>query len=635
MADLLLCGRFGCGSPGDEATLAALLQELPARLPEARPVVVSADPDRTAAEHGVAALSAHDPAELARAVRRSLLVAIAGTGCFYRTREPQPADPPAPGLSPTPSVVALAVALGRPLGICAANLGRLRRGASDREDIAALDLATTSSVRDRRSLELATGWGVDPSRLPALAADPAFLLTPAADPAVQALLAELRLAPGEPLVVVAPRDPDESEVAPGAWEAGLVEALNVYQRSHSATLLFLPSQIEAGVNGGGDLAICARLAIAVEQPNRARLLQRVLPPDLVAAVLERCEVVLAMRDHAAILALRASVPVVALAADPGLGFLLAEAELDGFLLPPREWSAGALSAALAAATTLREDPRLSAFAAAQRARARIGIERLAAAWGTSGRSQPGAAWLAGQMVSPVISEARASSTTGSTAASRSHPEMAPTHLEHSAAPPLRESLPRFASAASQRGAAWLVLLLPSRTRQLIVESSQLAEALCRIGAAVVQITDPGEAGDRLGAGSDSNRLVVDLAEVLASLDTLAFLGGFALRVAIVSSPANSEFELVATLAALGWRIVYLVPQEHAPTPAGVGTDLSRHLLATADLVVAPDPEDAALVGERMPGGEVVVAGRSDLAEIIRDWAARPSGVDGNRPGGPA
>lgn len=629
MPDLLLFGRFGRGILGEEATLAALLQELPTRLPEARLVVVSADPARTAAVHGVATQFDHDLPGLAAAVRRSQLVAVCGAGIFLPTPGAGFSDPPLSRFAQTVSPVALAVALGRPLGICAASLVRFPADGSNLEAIAAFDLATTSSVRDRRSLDLAAGMGLADSRLPTLAADPAYLLTPADDPAVHSLLAELRLAPGEPLVVVSPRDPGPEVNAEG-WESAMIEALNIYQRSHSATLLFLPSQIEAEVTGTDDRSTCARLATAVEKPDRTRLLKRMLPPDLVAAILERCEVVVAMREHTALLALRAGVPVVGLAEDPGLDLLLSEADLDGFSLPPGDWTAAALASALEAAPALREDPRLQALACAQRALARIGIESLAAAWEAPGRFGPGVTWLAERLlVNQGVDDARASATRSLEAASGSTAAWIPRPCGDGPV----ESLSRFADAAGLRGATWLALLLPLRTHHPIIAPTPLTEALCGLGAAVIRATDPGESVGK--PEPDSTVLTIDLKDVLASLDTIAFVGGFALRVVVVSSPADSEFELVATLAGLGWRIIYLIPEEYAANPTEVGTQLSRHLLASADLVVVRDSAGAEIVRKQMPEGDILVADRSRLATDLCDWATSSARDPGASLRGPA
>lgn len=628
MPDLLLFGRFGRGILGEEATLAALLQELPNRLPEARLVVVSADPARTAAEHGVAA-QLDDLPELAAAVRRSRLVAVCGTEILHSAPASRFSDPPTSRSTPILSAVALAVALGRPLGICAASFAHVPADGSDLDGIAAFDFATTSSVRDRRSLDLAAGMGLADSRLPALAADPAYLLTPAADAAVHSLLAELRLAPGEPLVVVSPRIPGP-EVDAAGWDVALIEALNTYQRSHSGTLLFLPWQIEAAVPGENDLSVSARLATAVEQPDRARLLQRALPPDLVAAILERCEVVVAMREHTAILALRAGVPVVGLAEDPGLDVLLSEADLDGFSLPPGDWTAAAMASALEAAPGLRENARLQALACAQRARARIGIERLVAAWDVPGRFRAGETWFAERLlVCQGVNDAMDSTARSRGAASRSAEAWVPRPCgDHSV-----DSLPRFAEAAGARGASWLTLLLPSRTHNPIIELPRLTEALRGFGAAVIRATDPGESVGQ--PEPDETVLAIDLTGILAAPDTLAFVGSFALRTAVVSSPTNSEFELVATLAGVGWKIVYLIPEEYAADPTGVDTELARHLLATADLAVVWDSAGEELVRKRRPEGDVLVSDRARLAVNLFDWVTSSVRDGGLVPGGPA
>src|SRR6185295_17375441 len=67
--------------------------------------------------------------------------------------------------------------------------------------------------------------------------------------------------------------------------------------------------------------------------------------------------VLAMRYHAALFAMTASVPTAALAYDPKVRSIVAAAGLPDLALPPAQWKAPAIAAALRAARPAGADVR--------------------------------------------------------------------------------------------------------------------------------------------------------------------------------------------------------------------------------------------------------------------------------------
>jgi polysaccharide pyruvyl transferase WcaK-like protein len=80
---VLISGYYGFGNTGDEAVLAAILQQLSSLWPKARYLVLSGDPEKTTREHGVGAVRRHDVKSICRAMRNST-VFISGGGTLFQ-----------------------------------------------------------------------------------------------------------------------------------------------------------------------------------------------------------------------------------------------------------------------------------------------------------------------------------------------------------------------------------------------------------------------------------------------------------------------------------------------------------------------------------------------------------------------
>ena len=151
--------------------------------------------------------------------------------------------------------------------------------------------------------------------------------------------------------------------------------------------------------------MCRRVAAALapEHAERALVVDRRLRPAELAGLLGRCERVLAMRFHAALFALAAGVPAAALAYDPKVFSLLAEAGLGGLALPSALWQAEEIAAALGQAAVPDLRDRLAGFAEEQRRRAGLAadlaLEALDA--GPPSRSEAGG-FLAQATISKVL-----------------------------------------------------------------------------------------------------------------------------------------------------------------------------------------------------------------------------------------
>jgi polysaccharide pyruvyl transferase CsaB len=376
VSEILIGGYYGHGNAGDEAILAGLLAALRALRPGLAFTVASGDPARTGAEHGVRAIAAGDLSGLIAAVEASDLVVLGGGGLFqdyWPVPEETFLTSRQGGLLAYLAYPALAALLGRPAVIYAAGVGPLATAEGRLQTRIAFELCRRATVRDPGSLallaEIAPGASVE------LAADPAFLLPSVDGPEIDRLLASLGIAAGEPLAGVSLRHWDFG-VRPEEWEKEVAHGLDLHLAETAGRLLFLPFQSEPG-NGPheDDLAVSRRVAAALEHSQRAVVVDRPLRPAGLAGLLGRCDRVLAMRFHAALFALAAGVPAAALAYDPKVASLLAEAGPGDLALPPASWRAEEIAAALRQTAAPGTRERLAAFAAEQRRRAGLAAVR--------------------------------------------------------------------------------------------------------------------------------------------------------------------------------------------------------------------------------------------------------------------
>jgi polysaccharide pyruvyl transferase CsaB len=342
---LLLGGYYGHGNAGDEAILTALLGELRQRFPAVRLLVASGDPRRTAAEHGVDAISRVGLEELAGAVRTADAVVLGGGGVF-QDYWPMPVErvlaPDTGGLPAYVALPVLAALAGKPSLLHAVGVGPLATEDGRYLTRAAFELSTEASVRDDTSRRELAACGLSPAALARVrvVGDPAAALEPLGGTALDALAERVGLAAGQRPLGVALR-PWSFAPAAGEWEEEVRQALSdVLTADPAQVLLLLPFHPEE------DLDVLTRLAEGLGGPPRVVLVRDALPPAALAGMVGRCRALLAMRYHAALFALVAGIPTVALDYDPKVGSLMAGAGMAAQALPPPAWRAPEIVVAL-------------------------------------------------------------------------------------------------------------------------------------------------------------------------------------------------------------------------------------------------------------------------------------------------
>lgn len=299
---IAISGYYGFGNAGDEAVLGATLSELRQRMPGTEVVVLSGDPSATEAMHEVEAAPRWPPAALRRALASADLLLSGGGSLLQNATSGR-------SLAYYLFTFRLARAAGVPWVIHAQGLGPLRGWWWRRLAATALRGAAAVTLRDEASLGLARDLGVAPERL-TLTADPAFLLQPASDAEVKAVLADAGIGTDRPLVGLVVRDWRGAQAALPA----LAEVGQMAVKRWGARLVILPFQLPQDGEVSHQVAALTPDAVLLELPPRPRVLM---------GVIGRLDLLVAMRLHALIFAAAQAVPAIGLSYDPKVEALCA------------------------------------------------------------------------------------------------------------------------------------------------------------------------------------------------------------------------------------------------------------------------------------------------------------------------
>jgi polysaccharide pyruvyl transferase CsaB len=306
--NFLLSGYYGFGNAGDEAVLAAILDQVGDLAPGGAHFVVTAgDPAVTVALHGhhvhnnrphrVDAVPRQHPRQLARAIK-ACDVFISGGGSLLQDVTSLR------NIVYYTTLIRFARLSHKPVMIYAQGIGPLIRPLSQKLARAAVQSARAISVRDEDSKRLLQRIGV--RRNIEVTADPVWALTPAAS-ASRDGETNADAAPGNPAtwgISLRPwpgyeYDPRHSSVI----AAGLRRA----RETGGARFRFLPMQWSSDRDIIGGLYEAGRDEL-VDTSG--------LHPRAIMAECGRCDVMIAMRLHALIFAAAQRVPCVAINYDP-------------------------------------------------------------------------------------------------------------------------------------------------------------------------------------------------------------------------------------------------------------------------------------------------------------------------------
>jgi polysaccharide pyruvyl transferase CsaB len=334
---LLIAGYYGHGNLGDEAILEAMLGGLREARPDVAVTIACGNPEATKARHQVRAVHERNWPALIEAAAASDAIVLGGGGLFHDYFGADENVLFTPGHWGVPLCVAfpaLAALHGLPFMLYGVGAGPLTSEVGRRLTRLAFERANPATVRDQASADLVKSIGV--TRAVEVTADPAWLIAPTPHERVRTLLREAGV-PESPakLVAVAIRH-WAIGVAPDDWQARLAAALD--ELAADATILFVPFQ--AGTEGDltNDRAASERVRDRMRHARAAAILTNLESPSDVQGVFSVCDLVIAMRLHAGILAAGAGTPVLGLAYDAKVSLILDQAGLGSQVLQLAEFS---------------------------------------------------------------------------------------------------------------------------------------------------------------------------------------------------------------------------------------------------------------------------------------------------------
>ena len=296
---IVISGYYGCGNTGDEAVLAGILESFRQTVGEEKTsfTVLSAKPEETLKQHGVAAAPRMDRSARLKALESADLFLSGGGSLLQDTTSLR-------SLVYYLWVVREAYRKQVPVVYYAQGIGPLNRGVSRFLTRIVTNRASLVTVRDSDSAELLKKIGVNRPKIE-VTADPAFVLRSEADDRIDALQYAAGIKKGEKLIGIAVRN--WSGVPKTFWR----ESVQLISAETGCTPLFLPMQPP------GDLELSEFAANGL-----GHVIQDPFTPAEAIGLLARCDALIAMRLHALIFGAVAGVPVIGASYDPKVESLM-------------------------------------------------------------------------------------------------------------------------------------------------------------------------------------------------------------------------------------------------------------------------------------------------------------------------
>jgi len=309
---------------GDEAILSNMVADLRAAIPNLQISVVSSNPKSALADYGVDEVPAQDIKLLIKTAQASDLIVLGGGGIFYdywgfNTNELLTPNHTGHGIFV--DVALLAALLDKPLMTHAVGVGPLNTQSAKHFTKIVFEQANRITVRDIESKETLIELGIDAEAI-RVTADPVFsdqedFLTSAS----RDITTELEKTIKSPLVSVVLRSWQNADIDQLAWEMAVAQALDRFLEVYGGAVRFVPFFVEK--EDVHDTEVARRVLKEMKFADRAEIIkENASPAEKLKAVVES-DLLLGMRLHSMIFAIKNGIPAVALAYDPKVTNLMA------------------------------------------------------------------------------------------------------------------------------------------------------------------------------------------------------------------------------------------------------------------------------------------------------------------------
>jgi len=358
MPTILIGGYYGAGNIGDEAILAAMVDELRSQHADLLLIVTSWEPERTSRDLQVEAVYWKNINGLLDAALRADLIILGGGGIFHDYWGIDPDTYLRHGfwdITAFGSLPLLAKLLGIPCMIYAVGVGPFHTDLAREHTRLAFERSQIATLRDNESLEFLrqTGFTIDDPNGPSIKVlpDPVFSLTTsgADDTQVSDFLNHRQIQNNMQLLGISLRYWDlESPL--DEWLPFIADGVREFlKRNNEAQAILIPFQVLHATMHTDDSIILKKLAVLINIPDRVNLISDPLTPHFAQALIKRCTVIMGMRLHAVIMGINVGTPVIALSYAPKV---LAVMKLIGYeefcntsLTPKKEVLAGQIQKA--------------------------------------------------------------------------------------------------------------------------------------------------------------------------------------------------------------------------------------------------------------------------------------------------
>ena len=304
---IMISGYYGFGNAGDEAILAAIIQELKAGIPDVEIIVLSESPDSTTKEHGVLAHDRKDYFGIYKLMGEIDLLLSGGGGLIQDVT----------GFTTVVyylSIVYLALMRRKKVMLFAQGLGPVRLGKSKMIARHIMNKVSLISYRDEKSKKLSKEIGISTPPI-FVTADPVFALKPAPGEILDPIVQELGIT----------RDSLNIGISIRPWVAKtdyiniVSQVADMVAKEHNANVYLFPFQESQ------DTEPCKK--ILTKMVHRTKLVPRTYSIPAMMGLLGKMDMILGMRLHSLIFAAVQNIPAVGISYDPKVTNLMDYLEL--------------------------------------------------------------------------------------------------------------------------------------------------------------------------------------------------------------------------------------------------------------------------------------------------------------------
>jgi len=299
---IMISGYYGFGNAGDDAILAAIVQQIKDEIPSARIIVLSESPDKTSHEYDVESHNRKNFGEIFKLMGNIDLFLSGGGGLVQD----------ATGFSTVVyylSLCAMAKLRGKKVMLYAQGLGPLHENRSRFVARHIMNLSNLITYRDENSRILSEEIGIKKPPV-YVTADPVFALKPPGDEVLNPIALENKITREKFNLGISVR-PWNTNKEYQEIVAGIADS---FAREKDADIFLFPFQESQ------DMEICKAVAEKMKKP--AQIVPRKYSISSLMGLIGRMDMVVGMRLHSLIFSVVQNVPVVGISYDPKVTTLM-------------------------------------------------------------------------------------------------------------------------------------------------------------------------------------------------------------------------------------------------------------------------------------------------------------------------